>query len=137
MSPTQSLSDLLRAIEEETLHGDITTALLLCQKLGGHLGSDLLRSWAVNELTGWPPEEPVPDYRTLEGAPVGHGSVLAQSVKTPIPADWFSPELLDAGALTASVRTSISEVQQISKREDVSLMPPSAALLAKYVTEKK
>ena len=135
MSQAQSVSDLLRRIEDETLDGDIVKALLLCQKLGGHAGSDLLRSWAEKELTGWPAGEYLPDYRMLKGAMVGHGSVPGGTVRTPIPTDLLPEELLDE-ALAIPVRFSISQIQETSQQDDIAIMPRYSGTLARLLNER-
>ena len=85
MGQSEPVAELLKRIEDEALDGDVVKALLLCQKLGGHAGSDSLRAWAEKELTGWPPGEYVPDYRVLKGAMVGHGTAPGGTVRMPIP----------------------------------------------------
>ena len=136
MSQAQSVSDLLTRIEDETLDGDIVKALLLCQKLGGHAGSDLLRSWAEKELTGWPPGEYLPDYRMLKGAMVGHGSAPGGIVRMPIPTDMLPKELLDEDVLAMPVRFSISQIQETSTQENVTAMPSYSGMLANLVNER-
>ena len=136
MSQAQSVSDLLRRIEDETLDGDVVKALLLCQKLAGHAGSDLLRSWAEKELTGWPPGEYLPDYRMLKGAMLGHGSAPGGIVRMPIPTDMLPKELLDEDVLAMPVRFSISQIQETSTQENVTAMPSHSGMLANLVNER-
>ena len=135
MSQAQSASELLRRIEDEALDGDIVKALLLCQKLGGHAGSDVLRSWAEKELTGWPPGEYLPDYRMLKGAMIGHGSAPGGTVRMPIPTDMLPKELLAEDVLAIPVRFSISQIQETSRREDITVMPSYSGMLANLVNE--
>ena len=137
MSQAQSVSDLLRRIEDETLDGDIVKALLLCQKLGGHAGSDLLRLWAQKELNGWPTGEELPDYRNRKGAMIGVGSVpgaLAE-MDMVIPTDVLPRELRDAGILDVPVRESISSLQAHAGKDHVRFMPSNSARLAALVNE--
>ena len=136
MSQSQSVAELLSRIEDEALDGDVVKALLLCQKLGGHAGSDLLRSWAERELTGWPAGEYLPDYRTLKGAMLGHGSAPGGIVRMPIPTDMLPKELLDEDVLAMPVRFSISQVQETSKQESVTAMPSHSGMLANLVNER-
>ena len=136
MSQAQSVSDLLTRIEDETLDGDVVKALLLCQKLAGHAGSDLLRSWAEKELTGWPPGEYLPDYRMLKGAMLGHGSAPGGIVRMPIPTDMLPKELLDEDVLAMPVRFSISQIQETSTQENVTAMPSHSGMLANLVNER-
>ena len=135
MNQPQSVSELLRRIEDEALDGDVVKALLLCQKLGGHAHSEALRSWAEKELNGWPPSQELPEYRMLEGAMVGHGSDLGGAVRMTIPTDSLPRELLDAGALGIPVRSSISAVQQTSEQESILVMPSHSSVLANFLTE--
>lgn len=136
-SNSQSVHELLDRIETEALDGDIVKALLLCQKLGGYAGSDILISWAKKELTGWPAGEDLPDYRLLKGAMVGHGFVPYQGdVTMPIPTDGLPKELVDGAALMIAVRPSISEVQEQASRDTITVMPRHSGLLARLVTER-
>lgn len=136
MGHSEPVAALLRRIEDEALDGDIVKALLLCQKLGGHAESDLLRSWAEKELTGWPAGEYLPDYRMLKGAMVGHGSAPGGIVRMPIPTDMLPKELLDEDVLAMPVRFSISQIQETSTQENVTAMPSYSGMLANLVNER-
>ena len=137
MNQSEPVAELLRRIEDEALDGDVVKALLLCQKLGGHAGSDLLRLWAQKELNGWPTGEELPDYRSRKGAMIGVGSVpgaLAE-MEMAIPTDALPQELRDAGILDVPVRESISSLQELAGREHLRFMPGNSARLAALVNE--
>lgn len=92
--PAVELSELLNEIDAAALDGDVTRALLLCQKLAGHAGSEELRSWAERELTGYPPDVPVPELRRVSVAMYGHGVIPGARVHDmSIPSDLLPSDL--------------------------------------------
>ena len=136
MAHSEPVAELLKRIEDETLDGDVVKALLLCQTLGGHAGSDSLRAWAEKELTGWPPDEYLPDYRMLTGAMIGHGTAPDGPVRMPIPTDMLPQEILDSEVLAIPVYFSISQIQEMSRQDDVATMPSHSGTLANLLNER-
>ena len=136
MRQSEPVAELLKRIEDEALDGDVVKALLLCQKLGGHAGSDSLCAWAEKELTGWPAGEYLPDYRMLKGAMVGHGTAPGGTVRMPIPTDMLPQELLDSEVLGIPVRFSISQIQETSRQDDITVMPSHSGMLANFLNER-
>ena len=133
--PDVELSELLDQIDQAALDGDVTRALLLCQKLAGHAGSDELRSWAERELGGYPSAGDVPEYRSVKCAMVGHGvAAMNRLVGHPIPPDLLPLEDGVRSFPEAEIRFSIAEVQQKSRSdESVTFIPERAAAMAHLV----
>lgn len=133
--PAVELSALLDQIDDAALGGDVTRALLLCQKLAGHAGSEELRSWAERELAGYPPDAELPEFRTIRGVMIGQGVMPgARFQHVTIPSDILPKELLDEGFLDLPIRWSIAQVQAAADTgKDVTVMPHRSALLAQVV----
>ena len=133
--PDVELSELLDQIDEAALDGDVTRALLLCQKLAGHAGSGELRSWANNELTGYPSVDDLPTYRYVRGAMLGYGVAPMQRLsRVPIPSDMLPSDLVDEGILEMPLGSSISEIQTTAQQHsDLTLMPGHSGRLAQLV----
>jgi len=60
---------LLRDIQNEAARGDTKLSQLLrkCKILSARLRSPELATWLERELNGYPDQEPLPQYRILEG----------------------------------------------------------------------
>ena len=129
------LAEILDAINEAALRDDVVQALLLCQTLAGDAGSEGLRSWAEQELTGYSSTDDLPSYRWLKGAMVAHGAVPGGRIaRQPIPPDLLPRDATDPDLLKTAVLSSIAEINAIAQKgESITLVPGHSARLARLV----
>lgn len=96
---TPSLSTLVEEIQSDAVHQEVelSTVLRKCKVLASHIDSTQLEQWSTCEVLGYPPGEPLPDYRIwplrLKGEFAGP---FGRSKTAPIPLD----------SLPSSVRSS-------------------------------
>lgn len=115
-----ALSELVDQIDQAALDGDVTRALLLCQKLADRADSEELRSWAERELVGYPQSDDMPEYRSAKCTMVGDSVAGPERLAgVPIPPDLLKREDGALGFFEAKFRFTIAEVQQMSQSDDV------------------
>ncbi|MHB8834377.1 MAG: AbiTii domain-containing protein [Candidatus Methylomirabilia bacterium] len=80
---------LLDEIREDAVNGqiDISTLLRKCRVLAARLKNEEFRAWVQNELDGYPPDAPLPDYRQDNAQSLGHfvGPFGSGARNAPIP----------------------------------------------------
>lgn len=96
-------SSLLASLRENVLDESQSLAGLLrkCLMLGAETGSDSLRQWARLELSGYPEDAPLPDYRKITGAVI---SVDSQSGNT-----WMTGQLISRIQIPPEAREYVPE----------------------------
>lgn len=133
----------MQQIEDDALDStkSVADALRKCIALGGHSGSDELRTWAARELKGYERPEDVPDYRII-AAPIvidgvaGFNYISRQQIS---PHDL--PDVAQEAGIseTLPLTSGIGELEEMALRarernEAIGLGLPGGASLAKLMT---
>jgi hypothetical protein len=129
--------NLIAQIERDVLDDSIpiATALRRCVVLGGKSGSENLRDWATRELQGYYGDDlELPDYRIV-AAPLqidgisGNYQVTGQQYP-PSALPEFAREHISE---KVELRDGVGSIEAMAKREEIKLMPPMAADLARVM----
>jgi len=103
-----------------------------CLVLADQLGNELLMSWALLELNGFPAPQELPDYRILHShseADVTNGVRYERLV---VPTDAFPEQLRDAASV-ARIAQGVGSLQSLNRRETLRLSWPDS--LKRYFEE--
>ncbi|MCS3602965.1 hypothetical protein M2371_002188 [Buttiauxella sp. BIGb0471] len=103
-----------------------TNALLKTKVLMYAIGKKELAAWVNHELTGYPDDVPLPDYRTLAArilANINNGMRSYTAYQLPI---LYLDDVAYEHATTSRVRLSISQIEQlvVNAGDDDSLQQP-------------
>ncbi|MGP5722527.1 AbiTii domain-containing protein [Corynebacterium casei] len=117
----------------QVLDEDASLAGLLrkCLFLGTQTGSDRLRSWALNELEGYPDDNVLPEYRSIRGLPLvlksqsGYSIVSGQIVHRPQVPPYAQKHLPEQLTLLQPVE----ELEQLAKLEHLKMTQPELSLV--------
>lgn len=125
------MASLLDQINREAIDGDLSRALRLCLQLGGETGSEALRDWASQELTGYKGQEELPDYRTVYAPlqinvfkPGMH--IQGQTISAISLPDFARDAVTEQVPLTHSAPTLVELEKDARKEGAVHLSPPGA-----------
>ena len=121
--------ELLDRIEEAAIDGDVTKALLLCQKLGGDADTAELRDWAKHELEGYPQEATPPEYRRVAVLLLANGVFLGGTPITghPIPMDVLSEADRKEFGSGMLLNMPVSQIQANAAKAKVEWRPSHSA----------
>jgi len=118
---TPSLSTLIEEIQSDAVHQevDLSTVLRKCKVLAAHIDSTQLEQWSTCEALGYPPGEPLPDYRIwplrLKGEFAGP---FGRSKTAPIPLDSL-PGNVRSSYAAYECRQSLNNIDDfLSQAED-------------------
>jgi len=113
--------DLLEEIKNAAVDSksDLGTLLRKCKLLAAQLGSKPLEDWLIWESNGYPPDVPVPDYRTWALEVKGHfaGPLGSGLRNTPIPLACL-PERIRAPYERYECRQSIASIEAVVANTD-------------------
>ena len=112
------LSEIIDAATDETV--SIASLLRQVKVLGVRSGTQALSEWVDHELSGYPVDADLPEYRGPFQTQVWSnwsgpfGSMLKNA---PLPPSAFPRELREVGAFEVDFRESVSELERLSKSD--------------------
>jgi len=95
---------------------DVSVATLLrkVKVVAARMGNVALEEWVDHELTGYPTEAVLPDYRAKRVVEVAGdfiGIMSSRIVNAPVPSSLFPQSVRDAGLFTVEFREPIAEIE--------------------------